>query len=174
MIKKIVLIIFFILIQSSYLLAADDFNIAIVDFKEFMDHSTIGKSIQKEIQSKREQLKSELEKMQADLKELEEKYKREAPLWTKEQKQENERAFRLRINDFNNLKIKNEKKFAEFRARKINEAKGDVLKYAEKIAEEEGYYLIIEKQTGTVLYAHSSINVTDEIIRDIDKDSKEQ
>jgi outer membrane protein len=95
-------------------------------------------------------------------------------LWTKEQKQEKERSFRIRINEFNKLKRKNEKEFNEFRVNKMNEAKENILEYAKKKAKKEGYYLIIEKQTGSILYAHDSINITDELIREVDKSADEK
>ncbi len=174
MFRKLFGLLVLILILNSNSLAADGFKIGIVDFKQFMDTSIVGKSIQKEIKDKGARLKSELEKIQTELKELQEKYKREAPLWTKEQKQEKERSFRIRINEFNKLKRKNEKEFNEFRVNKMNEAKENILEYAKKKAKKEGYYLIIEKQTGSILYAHDSINITDELIREVDKSADEK
>lgn len=174
MFRKLFGLFVFILVLNSNSLAADDFKIGIVDFKQFMDTSIVGKSIQKEIKDKGEQLKSELEKIQTELKKLQERYNQESPLWTKEQKQDKERPLRIRINDFNDLKRKNEKEFNEFQINRINEAKGNILEYAKKKAKKEGYYLIIEKQTGSVLYAHGSINITDELIREIDQSADEK
>jgi outer membrane protein len=162
------------LILDSNLLAADGFKIGIVDFKQFMETSTVGKSIQKEIKKKGDQLKSELERIQTELTELQEKYKQEAPLWTQEQKQAKERSFGMRLNDFNNLKRKNENEFNKYRAKKINEAKGNILEYAKEKAQKEGYDLIFEKQSGSILFARRSLNITDELIREIDKSAAEK
>ena len=155
-------------------MAADGLKIGVIDFKQFIDTSVVGKSIQKEIKDKGDQLKAELDKMQTDLIKLQESYNREAPLWTKEQKQDKEKSLRIRINDFNNLKRKNEKEFNEFQINRINGAKGNILEYATNKAKKEGYYLIFEKQTGTILYAHGSINITDELIQEIDKSANEK
>ena len=174
MFKKLFWLFVFILILNSNSLAADGFKIGMVDFKQFMDTSIEGKSIQKEIKDKGEQLKSELKKRQTELNKLQEEYKREAPLWTQKQKQEKERSFRIRINDFNKLKRNNEKEYNEFNIKRINEAKGNILEYAKKKAKKEGYHLIFEKQTGSILYAHGSINITDELIRESDKNADEK
>jgi outer membrane protein len=174
MFRKLIGLFVLILVLNSNTLAADGFKIGIVDFKQFMETSIVGKSIQKEIKDKGEQLNSELEKIQIELKELQGKYKREAPLWTQEQKQEKERSFRIRINDFNKLKRNNEKEFNEFRVKRINEAKGNILEYAKEKAQKEGYDLIFEKQTGSILYARGSLNITDELIREIDKSADEK
>ena len=168
MFRKLFGLFVLILVLNSNSLASEDFKIGIVDFKQFMDTSIVGKSIQEKLKDKAEQLKSELDKSQAGLKKIQENYNREAPLWTKEQKQEKGRSLRIRLNDFNNLKRKNEKEFNEYQISKINEAKVNIIKYAKKKAKKEGYYLIIEKQTGSILYAHGSINITDDLIRDID------
>jgi len=174
MFRKLMGLFVLMLILNANTLAADGFKIGIVDFKQFMETSTVGKSIQKEIKEKGEQLNAELEKLQAVLKELQEKYKQEAPLWTQEQKREKERSFGIRINDFNKLKRKNENEFNEFKAKKINEAKENVLEYAKEIAQKEGYDLIIEKQTGSILYAGGSLNITEDLIREIDKSAAEK
>ena len=167
MFRKLLVLVLFVLILPLNSSAAADLKIGVIDFKAFMEHSKIGETIQKAIQDKGDQLKSELEKIQAELKASQERIKRESPLWTQEKRQEEESSFRQRINDFNKLKTENEREFAEFRSKKLNETKMNVIEYAEKKGKDEGYHLIFEKQTGAILYANSSINITDELIRDI-------
>ena len=174
MFRKLFLIVFFVFILTSTSSAADAFKVAVIDFNGFMDNSNTGKAIQKEIQDKRDQLRSELERLQADLKADQERYQREAPLWTEEKRAEEEGAFRTRVNAFNKLKSDNEKEFAEFSGKKLNEAKENVIKYAEKKGKDEGYHLIIEKRTGTILYVSGSINITGQVIRDIGNGTKKQ
>lgn len=149
--------------------AADLNQIGVVDFSQIIDRSVAGKAIQKKIQKKGEQLKSELESAQAGIKELQEKYKQEAPLWTKEKRAEKEDVFKKKINDYNLLKIKNEKEFNEFKAKLINDVKADLIAFARKKAEKEGYLLIIEKQTGSIIYSRPSINITEELVKDLDR-----
>jgi len=107
MFKRLFLMVFFVFILTSTSSAADGFKVAVIDFKAFMDKSKIGVAIQKEIQEKGVELRSELEKLQADLKAVQERYQRESPLWTDERKLEEDKAFRIRINDFNKLKVDN-------------------------------------------------------------------
>jgi len=174
MFRRLFLIVFLVFILTSTSSAADVFKVAVIDFNEFMDNSNAGKAIRKEIQDKGDQLRSELEKLQADLKTDQKRYQREAPLWTEERKLEEEKAFRIRVDAFNKLKTDNEKEFAEFSNKKLNEAKGNVIKYAEKKGKEEGYHLIFEKRTGSILYVSNSINITGQVIRDIGNGTKKQ
>ena len=163
--RKLFLLMIFLMIINPNVYAADSVKIGIVDFREFMKGSIAGKAVQEKIRQRREQLKIELNKEKAGIQELQKRYKREAPLWDKKKKEEKKRQFQARLVDFRILKEKKEKEFKQFRFKLIAELEADVLDYAEKIATEKGYRLIIEKQSGRVLYFHSTMNVTDELIR---------
>ena len=169
MFRKVFSLFIFIMFMNPNSYAADLSKIGIVDFKEFMSSSVAGKAIQEKIKQNGEELKSELDKAQIRIKEFQKRYKKEAPLFNKEQKEEKQKQFQIRLADFRRLKEIKEKEFNEFRAKLINELKEDIIDYAKKMAKEEGYLLIIEKQSGTILYVHRSINITDELIQDHNK-----
>ena len=172
MLRNVLTITVLVLGLCTHLWAADFTRIGVVDFGQIMERSSDGKAIQKKIQEKGEQLKSELEKAQVEIKALQEKYSQEAPLWSEETRTEKENVFSKKVNDFNLLKMKNEKEFNEFKARLINDVKGDLISAARKKAEKEGYLLIIEKQSGSVVYAHSSISITADLLKELEKGSK--
>ena len=154
--------------------AADIDKIGVVDFQKIMDSSLEGKAVKNEIMKKGAELKSELDKAENEIKTLQEEYKKEALILNEQEKQAREREFRVKLNDFRKLQINNRKEFDELRVKLINEVKKDVVATAEKKGKAEGYVLIIEKQSGEVLYSPDSINITDDIIRDYDKSKRDK
>ena len=161
---------FLFLNNDSY--ASEENRIGTIDFQEVLDHSLEGKSVQKKIRQKGEELKSLLEEAQVDIKRLQATYKNEALLMSEEEKKEKLTEYQQKINDFRKLQQDSGREFSEFRAKLIDNMKKEVKEYAEKKGEEEKYLLIIERRSGTVLYARNSMNITDQIIQDYDKSKK--
>ena len=164
--KVIFVIMFCFLLLNINAHAARSDKIGIIDFQQILNNSIEGKAIQREIIQKRDELKSELDKAQAEIKTLQEQYKNEALILNKEERQSREKEFRMKLNDFRKLQLNNQKEFNDFRVNLINELKKDIVDYAEKKGTKEGYRLIIEKQSGEVLYSHRSLNITDDIIQE--------
>jgi outer membrane protein len=163
---------FFLMNINAY--AADIDKIGIIDFQKILNISTKGKSIQNRIKQKGEELKSELDKAEAEIKKLQELYKKEALVLNEEEKKKRAMEVQIKINDFRKLQQKNGAEFNEFRSGLINELREDIEEYTDKKGKEEGYLLIIEKESGTVFYAHNSADMTDEVIQDCDKDKNEE
>ena len=84
--------------------AADGFKIGVINFQQIYSNSSAGKFAQIEIKEKGEALKSELQKRQSEIKELQDLYKKEAPILSKEKKQEKEREILTESNDFRVLR----------------------------------------------------------------------
>ena len=163
---------FFLVNTNSY--AANIDKIGIIDFQQILNNSIEGKAVQKEIMQKREELKSELDKAQAEIKELQEQYQKEALILNKEERQSREKEFRMKLSDFRKLQLNNQREFNDFRVKLINEVKKDIVDYAEQKGEKEGYALIIEKQSGEVLYFRNSLDITADIIQDYNASKNEK
>jgi len=169
MYRKLFLLLLLFVIMIPQVLAADDKKIGIVDFKEFMQRSVAGQTVQEQLKLNGQTLKAELAKAQSSLKELQTQYQRESALWDQKQKAAKSKQFQARLLEFRKLKEKKEKEFNDNRFKLINSLQADVRDHAQKIAKENGYLLILEKQSGRVLYSHDSLDVTSEVIQRDDK-----
>ena len=169
MYRKLLLLFLFLVIMIPQVFAADDRKIGIVDFKEFMQRSVAGQAVQDQLKQNGQTLKAELAKAQSSLKELQTRYKRESALWDQKQKEAKSKQFQARLLEFKRLKEKKEKEFNDKRFKLINMLQADVRDHAKKLAEDNKYLLIIEKQSGRVLYSHDSLDVTSEVIHRHDK-----
>jgi len=149
--------------------AGDRDKIGVVDFKEFMDRSIAGIAVQSQIKQKGKKLKSELEQAEAGLKRLHKRYKDEVRLWNKAQKIEKEKQLKNKVRDFRMLAETKKKEFNEFKFKIVAGLQEEILKYVEKLAAEKEYLLIIEKQSGRVLFSHSTIDATSDLIKNHDR-----
>lgn len=173
MIKRISFIVAISLLFVPLVSAGDNEKIGIVDFKELINNSKAGSLVKTEIKEKGEALQTELNKSQADLKRMQQTYERESILWTEKQRKEKQKSFQIKLNELKKLQLQNTREFNEFRSNLFNELKEKLVNYLETKGKDEGYALIIEKQSGEVLYANPSFDITKDIIKHYDNITKE-
>jgi outer membrane protein len=151
--------------------ADDDVKIGVIDFQQVLNQSRTGKSVQEAINKKGQAFKAEIEKAEEEIKAFQDKARREAPLLDDDQKKDIERQMRGKLNKFRALQEKHTSEFNAFKNKQIGKVKNSVMKLAVKIGQKKGYLVIIEKQSGAVLYTKESSKLTDQFVKEIDKDT---
>ena len=155
-------ILFLFSLTVSY--GADVAKIGVVDFQRILEVSSAGKSAQTEIKSRGEKMEADLKEKGTELEELKKRLEREILVMSKEMREEKEREFRIKINDFKSLEKKYKEEFKVLNNRLVDRIKKDLYELIEEIGKKEGYLLIIEKWEAGVLYAPTSIDITDRLI----------
>ena len=161
-----IMIFLLMLVEASF--AGGNSKIGVVDFQEILKNSKSGQEVQSKIKEQGEALKVELQEKQDEIKELQEKYKRESVILSDEQKVIKERELRTQLNEYRALQNQNTQKFNQIRSELVNNVRKAVMDLAQKLGKSKGYTLIIEKQSGTVLYAKDPIYITDQFVSGID------
>ncbi|MBL0700595.1 MAG: OmpH family outer membrane protein [Desulfosarcina sp.] len=154
---------FFFLAASSE--AADVARIGVVDFQKIIQNSSAGKDAQAQINEKGKEMEKILKTKGAEIEEMKKKFDRESLVMSKEMRDEKEREFRIKINDFKMLEKKYKTEFNEINNKLVVKIKKDIFKLAKNIGKKEGYLLIVEKNSAGVLYSPDSIEITDKIIK---------
>ena len=149
--------------------ADDAIKIGVVDFQQIINESSTGKAVQDEINKKGQTFKTEIENAQSDIQAFQDKARREAPLLDEEQKKEIERQMRMKINELRILQEQHTNAFNAFKNEQLANVKESMIRLAARIAREKGYLLIIEKQSGAVLYEDKSLQLTSQFIEAIDR-----
>ena len=142
---------------------ADVAKIGVVDFQRVFENSTAGKEVKAELNKKGSEMEADLKSKGAEIEALKERLERESLVMDKEKREDNEREFRIRINDIKALKKKYEANLKEVQQRLVNRIKKEVFDIVQEIGKKEGYLLIIENIG--VLYAPNTLDLTDEIIQ---------
>jgi len=157
-----VLVIIFMTISVQ---AAETVKIGLIDFQKVLKTSNAGKAAQSEINKQGKKMEADLKKKKEELEELKQKIDREALVMTKEMRDQKEREFRIKINDFKMLEKKYKENFNEVNTKLVFQFRNEIVGLVEKIGKRDGYLIIMEKNEAGVVFSPDSMEITDEIIK---------
>ncbi|MCF8067003.1 MAG: OmpH family outer membrane protein [Desulfobacterales bacterium] len=150
----------FPLIMGAY--AADIEKIGIIDFQKVVANSAAGKKVQAEIKKKGEEMKTDLQNRGAEIEELKKRLDVDAMVMTQEKRDEKEREFRIKLNDFKVAQKRHEEEFKKMQNQLIGKIRNDLFEVVNEYGTKEGYSLIIEKSA--VIFYPNSKDITDKVI----------
>jgi len=143
---------------------AQQIKIGYVDLQRALNESEAGKRAKEEFKKKAEKLQGDLKKQKEDLEEMKEQLDKKALVMKDEERRSAELQLQKKLRDF-------ERSYKDSQGElqlKDNELTADILKDLNKIIQEygkrEGYTLILENSSSTVLYSASDADLTDKII----------
>lgn len=146
--------------------AADVAKIGVVDIQKILLTSAAGKIAKAEISKKAREMEGMLNEKKSEIQKLQETLERESLVMSKEKRDEKEREIRIKVNDIKVLKNKFEKDLKILENRVVQKIQKEFETLARELGQEQGYLLIVTNQT--VIYAPTSINITDELIQKYD------
>lgn len=155
-------------------IAADkpgNLKIGIFNFQKILVTSAPGMVAKEEINKKGMEMEESLKGKGQELEELKKTIEREALVMSKEKRDEKEREFRIKVNDFKSLQAQYQDEFKSFEAGFIKEINNNVLKLVQDMAKEEGYTIIFEQNSAGVVYSLDALDMTDRIITKFNKSS---
>jgi outer membrane protein len=143
--------------------AADVAKIGILNMQRILSASDPGKTAQAEIKEQGDKMLQDLKVKGAEIDALGKQFERESMVMSKEKREEKEREYRIRINDFKTLEKRYKTQSQDLQKRLVNKMVKDVYALVKEIGKNEGYLLII--RSDSVMYAPNSIDITDELIK---------
>ncbi len=157
------------LIVFSGIAAAADIKIGVVDVKEFQERSVAFQKIRDRLRVKFETLQKKLEDERQALLKLEEDFQRQSMMLSldaqddkRSEVEKKRRYFRYLYEDLSEQMKDSEREAT----RRILAELEDVVT---AIARQEGFTLILEKNSPGMLYVDDSINITDRVIQAYDR-----
>jgi outer membrane protein len=157
------LIFFFSVFWCGQAAAADVAKIGVVDLQRVLETSNSGKSARTEIEKERDKMLQELKAKGAEVEALGKQLERESMVMSKEKREEKEREFRIKQNDFRMLNKKNNEKMQALQKELVNKVLKDAYALVKEIGKKEGYLLILRGEN--LMYAPDSIDITDQLIK---------
>ncbi len=149
--------------------AADLIKIGVIDLQKILSTSDSGKEAQSKITAKGKEMQADLQKKAADIQEDQQRYERESTVMSEDARTEKERELKIKKLDFDDLETKYKSDFSTYNQTLVNQFKKDVLAVVEQIGKKEGYTLVLEKSSGGVVYAPSTIDLTDQVIQQLNE-----
>ncbi len=145
---------------------AESIKIGVINFDKILQESSAGKMIQKEFKAKAEEFQQAILAEKKLLDEMSKTFEREALVLSPEKKQEKQREFRIRVNDFKKMQQDFQNQFKKLELQKLNEIRKQVFEIAGQIGKKESYTLILEKKISGIVYYPNTLDITDKIIEE--------
>lgn len=156
-----------VLMSAPFAHSADVAKIGIVDFQKIVEESEPGKKAKAEINTKGKKMEGELKKKAAEIEEMKKQLEREALVMSTEKREQNERDFRIKVNDFKGLQKRYEQDLQRLQKKVISQLQRDVVGLTKEIGKKGGFQLILEKSG--VLYVPESLDITDQVVAEYNK-----
>lgn len=144
-------------------------KIGYIDLQKCLMESINGKKAFEELKAKKEKMQKDLDKRQTDLDQMKADLEKQGMMLSPEAKRLKERDFQRKLRDFKDMyndfseemKIEEEKrKAAIFK---------ELSKVIEKLGKQQGYALLLEKNTSGILWAPDNADLTDVVIKAYDE-----
>jgi outer membrane protein len=145
--------------------AAAEMRIAVVDMQRALNDCDAGKKAKDQVKSKFERSQDQLRRQREDLDRLKEDYDRKALVLKEEERRNLEKDLETRGLDFKrkyeDFQRDLKRTDAELTSSIVEELYAIVRDYGQK----NGYALVLEASSGTLLYNDKAVDVTDEIVK---------
>ena len=146
-------------------LARAEMRIAVVDMQRALNECEAGRKAKDQVKSKFERSQDQLRKQREDLDRMKEEYDRKALVLKEEERRNLEKDLESRGLDFKrkyeDFQRDLKRTDAELTSSIVEELYGIVRDYGQK----NGYSLVLEASSGTLLYNDKTVDITDEIVK---------
>lgn len=163
----IIFLIFAVIISQANVFAADSSKIGVLDLRRCIQESNEGRRVYEDLKKKHEALQADLDKKQQELLDMQQEIEKQSLMLSMDAKENRQKEFEKKKRDLTYLAqdLQEEMKIAE------NNANIEMLKIihevASMVAKEKGLDIITERNG--VIYVADDIDISDEVIKEINK-----
>ena len=161
-----------LLVFASLTFGEEAMKVAYVDMQRALNQCEAGKEAKRQISVEVEKMQKEFAGRQKELEKIKEDLEKRGSVLSESVRQQRERDYQAKLRDLQRL----QRDYEEDLRRKDREFSDRILKTLEgiikKMGEEGKYTLILEKNQPTVIYISKGLDLTDEVIKRIDKKPK--
>lgn len=170
--KAVSFLLFLLLCMPVSLLAVNDLKIGYIDFQRVLNESDAGKKAKADLEvlvkSKQTTIDEKgktIEKLKADL-------EKQASVLSADAKKSKEEELEKMLREYQRLVQDSQTEVKKRELELTDVIIKDIRQIVEKMGEEGGYTLIIEKTGGMVLYSKKDIDLTDAVIKKYNQSKK--
>jgi outer membrane protein len=172
--KKYMMIIGILLILGGWggSVLAEELKIGLVDMTKAVNECQAGKEARKVDIKELEKYQRLLTEKQQELQTMKEILDRQAPMLTLEARTTKERELQIKIRDFQRWQEDSQADINQKRMELGQTVQLGLRRVIKKLAEEEGYTFILEKNENIVLFSSKTVDLTDRVIKLSDAQKK--
>lgn len=149
--------------------AHSEVTIAIIDVQRVVNESIIGKAARSNMESQIQKSKVKLSNLQADLEKGKSDLQKQAGILSGSALEERREALGKKQLEVQRAYQDMQERLAKTNDKEIRRVVEEVQKVVDEMAEEKGYSFIFEKDRQSVIYANPRIDITQEVVKILDK-----
>jgi outer membrane protein len=154
--------------------AADSFKIGYIDAQKVLDSTKLGKKAKSNLEEYVKSREKILEIERKDLKDLEDSLAKQGALLSLEARKDKQDEYQKKMELFQKKVVELNREVQDKQLELIKGFRKELEGVVKGIAEKEGYMFVLDKdsETGNILYARESADLTNAVIAELDKSEK--
>jgi outer membrane protein len=146
-------------------------RIAYIDVQRVLARSVAGVAAREQLEREKAGMQKEMDTKRQELEKLRDELEKRGPLMTAETRRDKQDTFERRRRDAARLADDFQKELEKKEQALLQKVLVEIQTVIERVGKERGYYLIVERNRGGVLYSAAEADLTEEIIRAYDQES---
>jgi outer membrane protein len=146
-------------------------RIAFIDVQRVLARSVAGVAAREQLEREKAAMQKEMDGRRAELEKLRDEFEKKGALLTADARRDKQDLFERKRRDAARLADDFQKELEKKEALLLQKVLHEVSGIIERLGKDKGYYLILEKTRSGVIYASTDADLTEEIIREYDKQS---
>lgn len=143
-----------------------------VDMQQVIEKSKVGAKVQEELRQEFEARLKPIREDEKAIRQAQATLAKEAPLMSKDQAQKQEAEIKKRIAAFEKAAAPLQQELAKAQQERGREVLGPAQKALETVARQKKLGLVVERSQTGVLYADKSLEITEDVIKQMDATTK--
>jgi len=149
-------------------------RIAFIDVQRVLARSAAGVAAREQLEREKAGMQKEMDAKRTELEKLRDDMEKKGALLTPDARREKQELFERKRRDAARLADDYQKELEKKESGLLQKVLQDVSGVIEQVAKEKNYYLVVEKRGAGVLYGAAEADLTDEIIRQYDRQAPKQ
>ena len=144
-------------------------KMAVINMQKVLRNCEAGKKAMESLNKKFDTLQAKLKRKQEQLKAFKADLEKKAPLLSEEARLEKEREYKRMLREFKGQSDDAQFEMRQLETKVMEPILKDLESVVNKIGQEKGYTIILEKNMPGLYYSSPAIDITEDVIKEYDK-----
>lgn len=145
-------------------------KIGFIDVQRVLARSQAGVAAREQLEREKAAMQKEMDTRRVDMEKLREEIEKKGPLMTAEVRREKQELFEKKRRDAARIADDFQKDLEKKESGLLQKVLADLSTVIDRVGKSKGYWMVVERSRGGVLYASTEADLTDEVIRTYDQD----
>ncbi len=148
--------------------SAAETKVGFVDLQKALNLSAEGKAAKEKITAKVKEYESVIDTRQQELKKLKEDLEKQAVLLSPEARDAKERDYQQKLKEFQRFTKDVQEELQQQDSDHTNRIIEKLVNLVQEIAKRDGYDLVVERNSGGIVYGADKVDLTDTVLKEFD------